>query len=464
MSNTRYNFKCCQKLFSHYVCIHCYGLIHKSCISSGLFKNKVKIINGHKVNCCQPENLEESVEEKNAALEETLSELAMDTQLKNKHIERISREYNQFVNEASLREDELNKTIVQNELVIDNLKIEILKLKHELNVFTSKVYLTCETQTNVNSRNISTETDEVWDVLNRVTPSKINLKSCGVQTDANINFNSCGVQTDVKTKSSASIMTIIETSILSDSELPMQSPVDSPASSGPSRDVSRHTVNTNLICNNQSVNQNCKILIFGDKSGLNISSKLTNLLDSRKFIVEGWIKPGASLTVMSKDIFSLSKYFSVNDTVVLTLDTNVIYNLDIVALNTLLAVAKYTNLVLVLKFDVKNSDITYRRILHYINNFVSKNNASIRIIQNTGRNFVYRHTKLSLCKIIANYILCGGFQANSIVLRSLPTKKLTCSLEEELNSSCNRGSSDPNYSNSFLGQKMTPTKDPLQIS
>lgn len=160
-------FKCCEKLFSsYYVCTQCHEIIHRNCVTNGKYKGTLNITKGNKVNCCSKESvdLEKSanlLEERNAALEETLNELSLDTQLKSTYIEKLKRENDHLLNEASMREDELNKIIVTNEKTISELNESLIKLKLDLKKYTDKIYNSNSTQTEIRVRNTSTTTEEL---------------------------------------------------------------------------------------------------------------------------------------------------------------------------------------------------------------------------------------------------------------------------------------------------------------
>lgn len=140
-------YTCCKtKPFASYVCVNCFGLVHKSCLSRS--RSKFRIIEGHLIECCQAREKESAIN----ILETTLREVTEDTQLKTEHIHKLKHDHKIFLEEAVKNETELNEIINKQKTYIDEL---LLELKQKGQDFGKKKIIeqrTSSTQTNKSSQ------------------------------------------------------------------------------------------------------------------------------------------------------------------------------------------------------------------------------------------------------------------------------------------------------------------------
>lgn len=283
-------YKCCQKLFtSYYVCTQCHEIIHRNCVTTGKYKGTLNIIKGNKVNCCTREviDLEKSIsiiEEKNTVLEETLNELSLDSNLKTKHIDKLKREHETLLNEASIREDELNKIISENENTIYELKEHIKKMKLDLSAYTNKVFSSGGTQTEMAFRNAATTTE----ISTPSEPSQIEPMSRTVMTS-----KSEAPTVPVLTRTIRSVLSVDPDQTLS------QSP----------------------LCQ-EAEGKRKNILVLSDNFGYNVNQLLSNRLNSKDYQVQCIYKPGARFKNVIEDIENLSCNFTLNDHIVIMAGSN----------------------------------------------------------------------------------------------------------------------------------------------
>lgn len=290
-----FKYKCCARVFSsYYVCTQCSQIIHRGCVANGRFKGNLQVIEGHKVNCCKPDivDIEKSItimEEKNALLEETLGELTTDSQLKYQQLEKVKKDYEFFINEASIREDELNKIIVKNEETIKSLSENLTALRNQLEVYTTKLQKTCSTQTEIRAR-----------------------------------FNDCSSQTECQqvvnaalTANSTEASLPSPTPVLTQRKEPQQNPQIPPKITdsvySPSPSVEKLT--SNFL-------KQRRILLLADDFGRDIGKPLKSLLDASNYNIQTLYKPGAKFLNVIEDVKNLTKDFTLRDHVVIAAGTN----------------------------------------------------------------------------------------------------------------------------------------------
>lgn len=95
--STAFNtYKCCNRPFMHYVCVKCFSVIHKCCLSK--YKNKIKHLRENKIVCCQ--STEESFsndDDEKSILEKTINDLTDDSEMKTKHIKKLREEKKNYL-------------------------------------------------------------------------------------------------------------------------------------------------------------------------------------------------------------------------------------------------------------------------------------------------------------------------------------------------------------------------------
>lgn len=165
-----------------------------------------------------------------------------------------------------------------------------------------------------------------------------------------------------------------------------------------------------------------KILVYGDESARNYSVNLKNFLDARQFDVEGLVLSGAPLGEISKNTFKIASGFGYRDYVIFMLDVNRLSFIKLKEIYNILAVGKFTNLILCCKVDYNIVNMkVYNELNKVCSLFLDHNlNISVKIICNSRCDRGYLFGYLSLCKLLASYICTNGLSQSSIVLKSVP--------------------------------------------
>lgn len=160
------------------------------------------------------------------------------------------------------------------------------------------------------------------------------------------------------------------------------------------------------------------VLIYGDEAASNCSNILETMLD-KSYHTMGVIRSHAPLKEIAKNIFQWTREFSKTDTVVvcLCIDDNTIFIKK--HLRQILALGKYTNLILCCRYKSINRECEnnlYFKINQFCNLYVKNNNVSVRIIENKRINYYkYRLSKYSLCQLLALYIGTACHSAMNMV-------------------------------------------------
>lgn len=154
-----HKFKCCNKSFVHYVCINCNEVIHRYCASK--LKKEIRFLSDNKIMCCDSTDSsnESTINDPTETLEKTIQELIEDRQTRDRHLEKLKRDREVLVMEATAREDELNELVTNQEAKIRQLQELVAELKLSLEVYTERVAQTAWTQTTVDTISVSTITD-----------------------------------------------------------------------------------------------------------------------------------------------------------------------------------------------------------------------------------------------------------------------------------------------------------------
>lgn len=140
------NFGCCRtKPFppNYYICKNCLKVFHKSCVQQN--KNKYKFLKDFQILCCNLDSKND--EDEKSLLEQTIGELSENSEMQNKHIEKLKRENKQFLKEVAMREEELNELLKKQQESIRNYEAEIIELRHKIDELTNKTIKTISTQT-----------------------------------------------------------------------------------------------------------------------------------------------------------------------------------------------------------------------------------------------------------------------------------------------------------------------------
>lgn len=183
------NFECCKtKSFPncYFICVNCARVYHRSCILKD--KSKYTFVGGYKVKCCgNQESIELLIQEK-SFLEDTISELNENTTLREHHLKKLKDDHKKFIEEVTIREEELNALIKKQENELKTASQEIEKLRNDILVFKTKPIKTQEVQTMINTfREAHTQT-ELQNEIDQYHPHTLTHKSleCSEDTRKNI--------------------------------------------------------------------------------------------------------------------------------------------------------------------------------------------------------------------------------------------------------------------------------------
>lgn len=280
MSN-KTGFKCCKnKQFLHYICIKCHGIYHKCCLPK--HKSKIKFIEENRLVCCDEigsfsENNERSL------LEKTISDLAEDSELKDKYILKIKAEHKEFLEEVTRREEELIEQLQQQEKKISELNIYITELKKSI------------------------KSNYMTNTANMQTINFCNTKNCSTSSDRtmqNVNF-----LLNNKKQAASKISKAKESQKVNDKAQTQTNLVSQ--------------IHANHLSKIDKSKKN-KILILSDQN--NISWQMRKLLDLQQYEIMSIKNPGALLCQIIENIESLTKNYTLQDFVIIIGGANDIKN------------------------------------------------------------------------------------------------------------------------------------------
>lgn len=146
------NFECCKtKSFPncYFICVNCTKVYHRSCILKD--KSKYTFVGGYKLKCCGNQQSIELLIQEKSLLEDTISELSENTTLREHHLLKLKEDHKNFIEEVSIREEELNALIKKQENELKTASQEIEKLRNEIHFFKTKPKTTQEVQTMINT-------------------------------------------------------------------------------------------------------------------------------------------------------------------------------------------------------------------------------------------------------------------------------------------------------------------------
>lgn len=262
-----HKFKCCNKSFIHYVCINCNEVVHKYCASK--LKKEIRFISENKIICCGSDDSpnEESAGDSTETLEKTIQELVEDKEMRDRHLQKIKKDSEMLVREATAREDELNELVMNQEAKIRQLRELIGELRLSLEVYTNKMTQAAGTQTVVDTKNVSTVTDNPQYVV----AEHVRIDNTGI---------GC---TDQQT------MTEI---------MPEEATKDG------------------------QINGSRRLLILSDDYGRNVARLLSEKYNSCNFSVESIYKPGANYQQVIENLEGLCRGYTKADHVVVIAGSN----------------------------------------------------------------------------------------------------------------------------------------------
>lgn len=260
--NTRV-FECCKKAFIHYVCMTCSKVYHKACIAK--MKENIEVISDNRIICCQsrePENIVDT-----SVMEKTIQDLAEDSLMKGKYIEKLKKVKEDLVEEALRNESELIVRIEKQEKLIQELKRQLVDLKLQMDESVKEVK-------NVSTQTITKNTHHKQTMTKHLT--RCQTASIGIQTISTTTLkNSITKRTNVK------------------------------------------TTNGRILSDNQSYRK--QVLFVSGNHGKGMIKFLISR-ESDKYSVQSIIKPNATNDELLKTAISNSLYFTPYDIVILWCD------------------------------------------------------------------------------------------------------------------------------------------------
>lgn len=167
-----------------------------------------------------------------------------------------------------------------------------------------------------------------------------------------------------------------------------------------------HTTTNRDSCSSlePSVHYKSRVLMYGDLSVKNLAQSLHAKIQ-KNWLMESWFsnKPEA-MDEITGNVFSYTKDYANADTVIVGLDlSNEVPSYS--QLRELLSVGKTTNLIMLIKCDLRLvSGRKYNSVLDYITRFSRGRGLSIRLINDVRSNKPYRHTLDSMTDLLKLYI------------------------------------------------------------
>ncbi|KAG5883099.1 hypothetical protein JTB14_010469 [Gonioctena quinquepunctata] len=161
------------------------------------------------------------------------------------------------------------------------------------------------------------------------------------------------------------------------------------------------------------VEENGKILVYGDGSGKGLAAALGELIDKNLYQVTGIVKSGASVEDISRCIHNSIKKYSTNDFVVVTLNFNFVEKISRYSLEILASLSKYRNLIICIKSAIQREIIN--EISNYFKKYPANNDVNITMTLNNKLNSKYEFSKFSLCRSIVKCIPVLYNQSDTLV-------------------------------------------------
>lgn len=377
-------YKCCKtKPFMHYVCVKCHSIYHKSCVPK--FKKQIRFVKLNKIICCEDDLSYSELDEKSTVLEKTINDLTEDSEMKNKHIQKLKTNNKLILDEALQREEELNELLERRERIIHELKQYINELEKTI---ADKIKTTTS---------ISTQT--------RKKRKKVN-KTTSASTAFPIPEAKDIVQEHIPLNSEINQNTKIELDKLIDA-------------------INKVSENSILYEKNALNNKHKKqILVLCDEIGTNIHWHLRKKVEQTSYEVTVIRKPGALLHQVMDNIESLTKKFTLEDFVVVMGGSN-----DILDNNSVPSFGKICNkLKQCTNTNVMFTSVIYSNAKSHKNKYIFKYNQKLN-------DFLYRFN--GLVKGRVEYIeinnrrrhppcstLICNLLINSIFAKTVATKNL----------------------------------------
>lgn len=309
-SNNILSFKCCKtKHFIHYICIKCQSVFHKSCLTR--FRSKIRFVKENKIICCEDINDSHTSDQddEKSILEDTISELTSDSDLKSAYIKKLQMENKLFVQEATKLEEEMTDLIKSQEKIIEDLNKEISRLqKDTCNKKTSK---TIGTQTNMIklNKNVSTSTDNLMSLTSGVVKTIFSLPETQCTTNLLNSVNRHDIINSNVTEIDVMNPTRIE-------ELPNNNSLTN----------NHKIVNTLTVTPESSSQAKKQILILADENGKHLNQTMRRHKKLKSYNILSICKPYAYMMNILEGIANLTANFTPNDYIIIIAGSNDVYN------------------------------------------------------------------------------------------------------------------------------------------
>lgn len=424
------NFECCKtRSFpqSYYICIQCFKVYHRSCVQCN--KRNFKFIESFKIICCEIQDDLHDIEKN--TLEQTISELEESNEMKDVHIEKIKKENEIFLREVAEREEQLNRTILEQEKLIASAQNEIAALRKILEGMTNNPTSTKSIQTEILSKNV---------VL--VEDTKKSAASVSTQTTAEQKVENQLVREKNKSNTIA--------------------------------DRSPHY--------HRDRNE---ILIVAGHHGRDLAKSMI-LKDNQNSMIHSILKPNCNTSTLLDTAVKHTKYFTKNDVVIIWLDIamnkieekKIIMNL--MHTNTIIITQPYRHDIKGINELIYQGNLQMKRDLHqmktygfYIfecNNYLRKSNylRNGYTISTKGKRFLSEaiwNFIMSSKKTAQTEKVCDTHNTNPVTLENTPNcsrtincKSLACEIQE-INDSLMRSDNEDHFLYPRLSQvapKITP--------
>ena len=289
-------FKCCKtKLFVNFVCVKRHSIYHKSCVSK--FRKQIRFIKLNKIVCCEDDSSYIELDEKSILLEKTINDLTEDSEMKNKHIQKLKINNKLILDEALTREEELNELLEKRDRIIQDLKQHIHELEKNIAEKTKTTNsITTQTKRSVN-KTVSTSTEFLVPEVTAIVQEHLSPNSEKITEKIEIGFEK---QTNVSSK------------------------------------VSKNSVRDNETI--LSKIRKRQILLLCDDSGTGIHWDLREKIDRTSYEITVIRKPGALLHQVMCNIENLIKEFTLEDFVIVMGGSN-----DILSKNSVPSFSKLCN-------------------------------------------------------------------------------------------------------------------------
>lgn len=398
-----------------------------------------------------------------------IANLRTEVEEKTKHILRLKRQSVTFAEEASNSEDQLMSDIEKQNLIIKELKLKIAELTHSLRREKALELKSAATQTGI-IRSIENDTQTEPSGCDVGSQSELSTNHTGSQTDS---YDEDRIMSDInnerirvlmedckqqemeimKLKDDVNELNALNRNMITTIEVisaekemfaTKVKELHSVVSELSPKSLSQYDVLDNT-CNNTYINLACKgkdlatagrisdsritkkrkVLVYGDGSARNYSTCLRRIMDTDVFDIGGVVLSGAPLSELSRNIFKSTASFDHNDYVIVMLDLTQMRFLQSNELNSVLAIGRFTNIILCYKFDYNvGSKRVFSKFNDCFTEFKNRNiNNSIQIVQNWRYNSKYRFNYSSLCKLVASYIYNSSsgdsHSGSGIVLRTI---------------------------------------------